>query len=376
MKAECFVRKENLQMVIARVLAAIDKRATMPVLSHLRISVRKNHTMSVAATDLEIYASAECAAEVPGEDFRFCVPAELLKNAISGVSGDITMCHDSETQKLTLSGEGYNIELATLATDEYPQPRRIIASRADFKTAPGLMCRTLAAVSHAMSADQTKSNLCGINIQVDDNGNLTAAATDGHRLSIAAQSLEPNDQPPGGAPSFTLPAKSVRVLSGKESGYRIEVGENNAAFQAHSFELTAQLIAGDYPDYRRIIPKETGGDITIDSDALTEAINIVAVVDDKDKTIHIEPTPGTNGESVTISAVGQSGVARAQVPCITRYEKPVRISARYLLQALKALGGGEVFITCGDKTPIVIIPVDHGPWTERIELIAQVGRKG
>lgn len=376
MKAECVVSKDNLQMIIARVLAAVDKRATMPILYHLRVSVRKNQTIAVAATDLELYASAECTAEVPGEWFGFCVPAELLKNAISGVSGNITLAHDSDDQKLTLSGDGYNIELATLTTDEYPQPTRITSPIAGFNTSPGFMCRTLAAVSHAMSADQTKSNLCGITVQVDDNGTLTAAATDGHRLSIAAQTLDADGAPCGGAPGFTLPAKAVRVLAGKESGYQISLGENNVALQALNFDLTAQLLAGDYPDYRRIIPADRAGDITVDAEALIDAINVVAVVDEKDKVVRLEPPTDAMGEKMIVTAVGASGVARAYVPCLFNYDKPFSLSARYLLQALKSLGSGEVFITCGDKTPIVIIPVDHGPWTERIELIAQVGRKG
>lgn len=375
MKTECVVSKNDLQIVIGRVMAAVEKRATVPILSHLRVSVRKNQTLSVAATDLEIYAAAECRAEVPGEWFGFCVPAELLKNAISGVSGDITMGHDGKEQKLSLTGDGYNIELATLATDEYPQPQRLTSTLGDFKTAPGVMCRTLAAVSHAMSGDHTKSNLCGIRFEIDDNGILTAAATDGHRLSIAAQALEDEGRPTGGAPGFTLPAKAVRVLAGKESGYHVDIGENNVAFQALSFDLTAQLLAGDYPDYRRILPSDRAGDITVDAEALIDAINVVAVVDEKDKVVRLEPPTDAMGEKMTVTAVGLNGVARAYVPCLFNYDKPFSLSARYLLQALKSLGSGEVFITCGDKTPIVIIPVDHGPWTERIELIAQVGRK-
>ena len=45
------------------------------------------------------------------------------------------------------------------------------------------------------------------------------------------------------------------------------------------------------------------------------------------------------------------------------------VNSRYLLQAIKSMGG-EIFVKYKDAlSPLMLIPVDHGPWDERIEIL-------
>jgi hypothetical protein len=51
----------------------------------------------------------------------------------------------------------------------------------------------------------------------------------------------------------------------------------------------------------------------------------------------------------------------------------MHINARYLVQTLKAIDSTEVFIKAARASdvgcPIRIFPVDHGIWSERLEII-------
>ncbi len=368
------VEKGNIVQALGRVLGAIDRRSSIPSLSHVKIDVLLRGAICITATDLEMVATVECPATVPAAGGAVCVPAELFKGALAANSGQIEI--SLRGLKLEIEGNDRRYELACLPAGEFPQPPQHWESPACYFE-PGVLSRLLKAVGHAICQDEAKYNLCGVYL-CQDQGRLTAVASDGHRLSLAGVELPEATIDRG----FLLPAKAVRILSTVERGVTLSVGtpgknDSQVLFDqiGGGFELSVRLMDGQFPPYRRIIPDDHGDSFTVDSVVLAAAIEAAAVVSEaQTKSATLHATEEHLGEGLTVSALGACGVATATVPCLGGTGYKTTANAKYLMQALKSLGG-EVFIKHGGTAPTVLmVPVDHdttglGGFDERLEIV-------
>ncbi len=359
--------KNELLTALARVIGAVDKRTLLPILNHVLVTVFLRNTISITATDLDIFASADAAAGVPRDGGEFCVPAEKLKGALEAAPGDrISFDFDGE-KELTITSEECRFVLATLPADQFPLLPN--PNGGDIGTFPqGIFGRIVKAIGHAVSRDSLKGNLGTICLCDHNGGRITAVATDGHRLSLA--SFDGND-PEICNPDLMLPIKTVRLLACINDSLTITRfdAQNIVHFDGRSSRVSSRLIEGDYPDYRRVIPTDYTKSVHVDSDCLIAALEACGVVSDgKARSASLTSA----GENLLVTALGSQGELSYSIPCGGDSDLIVSVNATYLLQALKALGG-EVFIKydTGSK-PLLIIPVDHGYWTERLEVVMPV----
>lgn len=363
---------KSLADTLGRVLGAVDKRSTLPVLSHVLVNVYLRGAVSFTATDLDLRVTAECRASVPSGGGSVCVPADLLKGALGAIAGEVVIELQSDL-RLVIDGGGCRFELTCLAADEFP------AGTLDWQAPvcrfePGVLPKMLRAVSHAVSGDESKYHLAGVYLCCDQD-RLTSVATDGHRLALAG--LDIQQYIPEGV---IIPTKAVRLLSAWECGIEFAFGvpgknDNSILFDADGFELIVRKVDGQFPAYRRVIPDDLPEHFTVVSGGLADAIEDCAVVNTERSGAVTLACPEENmGEALNISALGPCGVATASVPCVGGVGYRTTANARYLVQALRALGG-EVFIKHGGTKPsILMFPVDNVDgdgigFDERLEVV-------
>ncbi len=84
---------------------------------------------------------------------------------------------------------------------------------------------------------------------------LKCVATDGHRLAFSQIETSLKDVAPT---KVILPRKTCHgIVALPESGeLLISVGENHFRVQSAELTLTSRLVAAQYPDYERLIPKQ------------------------------------------------------------------------------------------------------------------------
>ena len=356
--------RQRFLEAVSRVVGAVDKRSTMPSLSHVLITVYMRGALGITATDLEIFAVAECEAGVPGGGGKVCVPAEKIKGVLDAIGAEeiTATVHENE---LIIEADGFRFALSCLPVEEYPAvPEHTEIPLVSF--APGELPRIIRACGHAMGTDQiTKAHLCGIHL-LHESGRITAVASDGHRISIAGRS---HPQAQVFDKGLTLPSKACRLIASTMAGLEYSRQDDSLVhFDSLCSRISSRLIDGEFPNFRRVIPQDSPGSITVDRQRLAEALAACGVVgDDKGKSVTMEG----DGEVLTVTALGPQGTATGHVPCIGGEGFKIRVPSRQLLQALKALEGEEVFIKYKDETtPLLLVPIDHGPWDERLELIA------
>jgi DNA polymerase-3 subunit beta len=111
----------------------------------------------------------------------------------------------------------------------------------------------LKAAAIAVGKEETRYYLKGVAIQASQNG-VFIIATDGHRLTVFRQSETYDGKPL----DIIIPIETVNALKTKNE--TVSLGKINDA-QYMIGNLIFEPIDGTFPDWRRIVPKETSGEI-------------------------------------------------------------------------------------------------------------------
>ncbi|MDP2279499.1 MAG: DNA polymerase III subunit beta, partial [Nitrospirota bacterium] len=111
------VSKEELQEKLSNIQNIVEKRNTMPVLSHFLLDVGKKKAY-IVATDLETAIKEPLQVKVEKEG-KLCIPARKMFEIVKEVDGDITM-ESEDGQWLKVNAGLSKFKLACLSADEFP----------------------------------------------------------------------------------------------------------------------------------------------------------------------------------------------------------------------------------------------------------------
>ena len=364
------VDRDALATALKRVNAAVAKRSTMAILTHVRLTACLRNVLQIVATDLDVRADVEIDAGVPQGGWDLCVPADKLIGAVETAPEiEIRIEVDAMAGRVILTSGRVVHELAYLPADEFPASAG--TGEIDCILPPGVLPRLLGAVQHAICRDESKYNLCGVRLQPNlETHRLEAYATDGHRLSVASVSLPSLVEIDRIGDPLTLPARALKLIAGLAGSIEIERTDSSLICDLMETSISARLLDGDYPDVRRVIPTDHKELIIVRREALIEALLACGVAaDDKLRTVTLE----ARTEELVVSALGDLGTCTAIVPLggeEAHAELKISVNSRYLIAALEALPGDEIWIKYGSAgSPLLLLPADMTGYDERLEII-------
>ena len=188
MKFRC--ERDDLLGAVQFATRAISNRATLPVLSGLRIEATDAGVVKVAATDLELTMETSLKAGidepgtaiVPGRLFgemtRSLGPGQV---SVAGLEGEIEIG----------SGRG-QFRVKALAPDDYPalpiEEKPDAGDGVAIELDAPLLATALSQVVRAASSDESRQILTGVLWEVES-GSVTLAATDSYRLGVRTLSV-------------------------------------------------------------------------------------------------------------------------------------------------------------------------------------------
>lgn len=282
------------------VAKAASKHHRFIILSNIKF-VLSEEFLTLTASDLEVEMTTRI--RLPQDA---CIEAGMITiNAAtfheicrSLPAGDILLHTTSDGRCVIKSGDSI-FTLSTLPADDYPSigtpelTDRISIKRQD-------LYEMIARTRFAMATQDVRHYLTGMLFHVNGH-NLTTVATDGHRLAIAQRILEQNHQ----ENQIIVPGKAVIELErlfnelGKMMGKddMVTLGMDNEFLQVSLnfagkqedgsvsddlvVSMTARLIEGQFPDYRRVIPNDNDKVAIINKDSLMNALRRVSIVSDE-----------------------------------------------------------------------------------------------
>ena len=164
----------------------------------------------------------------------------------------------------------------TLPAAEFPTVEDINAAQS-VGVEQATLARLLDKTHFAMAQQDVRYYLNGLLLETGQK-HLRAVATDGHRLSLCQVELDGKKQP---EQQVIVPRKGVmelqRLLTG-EGKVTLELGSNHIRIQLDGIRFTSKLIDGRFPEYERVIPEDTGNQLTADRVSFRGALQRTAIL--------------------------------------------------------------------------------------------------
>ncbi len=266
--------REALLKPLQAVIGVVERRQTMPILANVLLVARKGE-VAITATDLEVelVATTEAQVETPGE---VTVPGRKLLDICRALPDDAEVSLNLSGDKLSLKSGRSKFSLMTLPAAEFPTVEDINAGDS-VELAQSLLGRLLEKTHFAMAQQDVRYYLNGLLLETGKNM-LRAVATDGHRLSLCQVELDNAKLP---EQQVIVPRKGVlelqRLMSG-DGDIKIELGSNHVRIQLEGIRFTSKLIDGRFPEYERVIPKDTSNKLSADRESLKGALQRTAIL--------------------------------------------------------------------------------------------------
>jgi DNA polymerase-3 subunit beta len=262
-------------------------------------------------------------------------------------------------KRCTVSSGGSTFRLPV--NDVEPLARRcaVTATDAQWASVAGAIDR----VSHAVSHDTTRYNICGVHVQREGDS-LVAVATDGHRLALARAAY-----PAAGCELPTegviVSLSAVRVLHATGSGEgRWRIAGSALHYADEAQKLVVPLVAGTFPDWRGVVStqdysREDEVGVAVSTSALVEVVDQSRAIGATGIAIELDGNAGTlrlaaqNADHGDLDATRQGRMAHGT--------RSVRMASNpnYLREALRCIGTESVELRFGsDLDPIIALPAD------------------
>ena len=280
MKFRC--ERDDLLEAVQFASRAISNRATLPVLSGLRVEAVDSGEVVVAATDLELTMQTAFQAGVddPGQ---VIVPGRLFGEMTRNLGAGGVSLASGEGEVEIGSGRG-QFRVKTLAAEDYPALPADDAGGTgiEVEIEPGALATALSQVLRAASGDESRPILTGVLWEIED-GAVRLAATDSYRLGVRTLEVR------GGTPEtrrVVLPARAlaelVRAVQGGGERVKGIVADNLMSFEvsteARDLRVGTRFIEGEFPNYRQLLPKGHPNSLTTGRDEFLEVVRRVGLL--------------------------------------------------------------------------------------------------
>lgn len=335
------IDRNALMRALSHVQAVVERRNTIPILSNILLQAEGDR-LSLTATDLDIEATDAAEAKVKKAG-AITAPAQTLFDVVRKLPEGSEVALDLSEGRLAISAGRSKFALPTLPASDFQTMAREEAP-VKFEIAAAELRRLIDRTRFAISTEETRYYLNGIYLhhaKAGKGGVLRAVATDGHRLALAE-----TEAPKGAAAlkGVIVPRKAVgearRLLDDAPEIVTVEASDAKIVFRIGEAVLTSKLIDGSFPDYQRVIPKENGRILTVDTRLFKDAVDRVATVSaERSRSVKLSLSPGKVTLAVSHSESGQ-GVEDVEADYSS---EPFEIgfNAKYLLDVAGQIGSDE-----------------------------------
>jgi DNA polymerase-3 subunit beta len=362
------VSQSALKRGIGIVSHAVPNKTSLPILVNIKITA-VGDVLTLQATDLQmaITYTMPCIVSVPGD---ITLPAKLFSDVISNLANEqIVITIDPLTDTATIKTAKSNISVNGISTYDFPALPEIQdltsigrISILDFRPA-------INQVVVAAASDDSRPVLAGIHFQLEADTTIgTMSAADGFRL--ANRKIEFSERNSNNAVELVIPSKAMqevsRMLAIADGSMEMLYSENNAGFVVNhtdngTMQLIARLIHGKYPDIQRVIPKEFGTRVVVNTAELSKAIKISRLFSVNDANVVKLSFSPTEGIEVSASGDGKGKNVTHVDAEIEGVLTVIGLNVKYIEEALGSVTTDKVVIELNsEKSPAVFIPFE---WT-------------
>lgn len=361
---KALVLQNHLAHGLGMVSKAVSPRSTLPVLANVLLATDEGR-LRLSATNLELGITCWIPGTI-SEEGAITVPARTIADLVNALPPEqVQLALNTRTQTLNVRCGTNSTDIKGIDAQEFPPmpvpdlAEGVSLNVADFK-------EMIQQVVFAASGDEARPVLQGVLMTINES-EVTLAATDGFRISVRKALLA---NPVRQKVSVIIPARALSELAriasdGDETvTMNIPSGRGQVVFHLRDAELVSQLIDGNFPDYKAIIPRSTKTHTVVSTAAFLKACKQAEIIAREGNNV-VRMNLFSQGDEpgvVEISAQSEeTGASEVKVDAtIDGQPLLVAFNVRFLREVLEVIKTPNVAIeTNQNNTPAVIKPIGN-----------------
>lgn len=326
------ISKSILENILIHASPFLEKKDTSQITSHVYINVA-NAKLTVKATDYEIgllvstdNLKIEEEGSITANGKKFLDIVRILK--------DDQINLEVKKDTLLISQGHSNFKLPTFSYNEFPEfpsyegkPRISIESHT--------LIDSLKKITPAIDTNNPKFELNGALIDIQTNV-INFAATDTRRLAVVTVNNQSDSEL-----SIIIPKKAIIEIQ-KLFFDNIELyyDETNLIIHSQQYTFFTKLINGKFPEYSRIIPKETKHNLVLPKAVMIDSIKQITTISTDLKIIFMN-------DIISFESLSEDNIeAKTEINYNTGFSEPfsIAINSKYLLDFLNSINSSEFTI--------------------------------
>jgi DNA polymerase III subunit beta len=355
------VSRDEMQEKLANIQNIVEKKNTMPILSHFLLSAGKKGSY-IIATDIETALKEPLNVTIEKEG-KLCIPARKLFEIVREMEGELSFEAVNE-QWLRVKSGASDFKLACLPQTDFPAwPSGLGGDTVEEITvdAPVLL-EMIEKTLYSAGESDTRYTLNGLLFHVKpENKTFTAVGTDGHRLALIIRPIETELKE---EKRLIVPRKAVselrRFLSSKAEGnngndkVKMSIGEKHVLFGVGNIQFLTRLIDGAYPNYENVLPQSNERKMSIGRDAFVRVLRRVSVMSrERASAVRFDLE---EDKLTVLSSSPELGEAKEEIAVDYKSDTlTLGFNARYVLDVLGAMTSETVTFELQDPLSPVLV---------------------
>lgn len=346
------VHSSELSRMMKTVCQCLDTRSEN--LGNIEI-VYDNNLLTIRGTNGSI--SAVMSTPVLGGDGEvFCVDGTMFAKVCAMCSGEVNISTDGKV--CTVKGAGRTrlpIVKAKIPAFE-PVHGKTCTVKAD------AFSRGYGCVAHSISDDQGRIQLTGVLIESADDG-VVMVTLDGFMMSVEPVECDTDEM------KIIVPGSMMKLISASTyAGDTITICTDGKRIQASTdgMMLSCALIAGEYPDYRRLLPTGFKTECITHADQILSALKSGSVVNTANNLVKLN----VSEDDITVMSNSEQADFEAEVSCMTNGDGlKIAFNHKYLMETIGSVIQNEITMKFNAPTNPCII---QGKGSDGLRLLLPV----
>lgn len=350
---ELSVLQEHFTKALSAASRVASSRTQLPILNNILLRTDGSRLL-VAAMNMEIASMQYVGAKIakPG---AITVPARLITDFVSSLPKgqiDITV----KGAQLYIQAGKYKSVIHGVAADEFPELPTIDEEAAiQYQITPHDFKQAVGQTIIATSSDTTRPTLTGVYWHSHE-GYLYLAGTDGYRL--AERRLVATESEVAAIIPTTSLQEVLRAMTEDTEEVVILFDESQVRFRIDDAEITSQLIDGNFPPYRQLIPQSNEVAAHIKKDEFVRITKIAGLFA-RDSGGSVTITADDEADTLSLHSVASElGENTSEAVAKVEGSGTITLNSRYVSEALNVIDATEVQFSFSGKLAPTVLQAD------------------
>lgn len=359
-------KRDELLKALDYCSSSIEKKNTMPILSHILFKFKENEC-ALNATNIETTVIVKLAVSENIEEGKIAVPAKYIHDICKVARGEtILFKYDTQNNILDITIEKTKYTVPCSNPDEFPSIPETDNKFSQIEI--NKMITSFKKLQFSMTEHNVNKAYSGVLItKVKDNGVnvIEMVTTDIHRLSVL--SINNFDAQIEGLESgLVIPGRNFaeisKIFADSKTAF-ISIDEDKIFIKNENVVFISRLLKNEFPNYRAVIGNysdvEKKEAAVINKKELIEGVKRVIALSSEEKIWATKFNfKGSVLNMTANSSFGGNSVDEILVDKPFSSDKSVGINARYLIDVLSILDKSEVNMIVEDGLKALTIKED------------------